>query len=399
MVRDLNMIETATFWKDGPEIATGEMRTEDIGTEVFFLPAAAHTEKDGTFTNTQRLLQWHHKAVEPPGDCRSELWFYYELGRRIKARLAGSTDPRDRAIRDLTWDYPVDVQRRAERRRGAPRDQRHRPGRYALPGYTALKADGSTACGCWIYSGVYADEVNQTARRAAGPRAGPRRGGVGLGVADEPPGALQPRLGRSGRAALERAQEAGLVGRRAVDRRRRAGLPSRHRRPTTDPPTDARAAAAIGGNEPFIMQADGRAWLYAPAGLADGPMPTHYEPQESPLPNALYPQHRANPAREEFDRADNQYHPAPGTPGAEVFPYVFTTFRVTEHHTAGGMSRWTPRLNELQPEMFVEVSPTLAAERGADATESGRTWSPRGPRSRAGCWSPSGPFRCGTATG
>ena len=70
------MIESATFWKDGPEIETGELRTEDIGTEVFFLPAAAHTEKDGSFTNTQRLLQWHHKAVEPPGDARSDLWFY-----------------------------------------------------------------------------------------------------------------------------------------------------------------------------------------------------------------------------------------------------------------------------------------------------------------------------------
>jgi formate dehydrogenase major subunit len=105
VVRDLNLVETATFWKDGPEIATGELRTEEIGTEVFFLPAAAHSEKDGTFTNTQRLLQWHHKAVEPPGDCRSDLWFYYELGRRIKERLAGSTDPRDRPLQDLTWDY------------------------------------------------------------------------------------------------------------------------------------------------------------------------------------------------------------------------------------------------------------------------------------------------------
>src|SRR4029453_16995161 len=89
-------------------IATGEMRTGDIATEVFFLPPPAPSEKDGPFTNTQRLLQWHHKAVEPPGDCRSDLWFYYELGRRIKARLAGSTAPRDRPVQDLTWDYPVD---------------------------------------------------------------------------------------------------------------------------------------------------------------------------------------------------------------------------------------------------------------------------------------------------
>ena len=87
VVRDLNMIESATFWKDGPEIATGEMRSENVGTEVFFLPAAAHTEKDGTFTQTQRLLQWHHKAVEPPGDCRSELHFFYHLGRLLRQRL------------------------------------------------------------------------------------------------------------------------------------------------------------------------------------------------------------------------------------------------------------------------------------------------------------------------
>src|SRR5262249_39952780 len=90
VVRDLQLIESATFWRDGPEAETGELKTAEIGTEVFFLPAAAHTEKDGTFTNTQRLLQWHHKAVEPPGDARSELWFYYHLGRLIRQKLAAS---------------------------------------------------------------------------------------------------------------------------------------------------------------------------------------------------------------------------------------------------------------------------------------------------------------------
>lgn len=83
VVRDFALIETATFWKDGPELATGELRTEDIATEVFFLPAANHTEKGGTFTQTQRLLQWHHKALNPPDDAQSELEFFYELGRRI----------------------------------------------------------------------------------------------------------------------------------------------------------------------------------------------------------------------------------------------------------------------------------------------------------------------------
>src|SRR5205823_13838872 len=98
VVRDFSLIESATWWKDGPEIETGELRTADIGTEVFFLPAAAHTEKDGSFTNTQRMLQWHGKAVEAKGDCRSDLWFVYDLGRRIREKLAGSQDPKDRPV-------------------------------------------------------------------------------------------------------------------------------------------------------------------------------------------------------------------------------------------------------------------------------------------------------------
>src|SRR2546421_11461709 len=105
VVRDLVEIESASFWKDGPEIETGELRTEEIGTEVFFLPASSHVEKDGSFTNTQRLLQWHFKAVEPQEDCRSDLWFYYHLGRRIREKLKDSQEARDRPVLDLTWLY------------------------------------------------------------------------------------------------------------------------------------------------------------------------------------------------------------------------------------------------------------------------------------------------------
>src|SRR5437660_8395265 len=107
VVRDFQPTESALFWKDSPEHESGEVRAEDIQTEVFFLPAAAHTEKDGSFTNTQRLLQWHWKAVEPPEDCRSELHWMYHLGKVIREKLAGSSDPKDRPILDLTWDYPV----------------------------------------------------------------------------------------------------------------------------------------------------------------------------------------------------------------------------------------------------------------------------------------------------
>ena len=169
VVRDVNMIETATFWKDSPEIETGELVTEDIDTEVFFFPAAAHTEKDGTFTQTQRLLQWHHKAVEPPGDCRSELHFFFHLGRKLRERLAASTEKRDRPLLDLTWDYPVDEHDEPSadavlREINGFHLSGEKAGQ-ALTSYTEMTDDGSTAGGCWIYTGVYADEVNQAQRR------------------------------------------------------------------------------------------------------------------------------------------------------------------------------------------------------------------------------------------
>src|SRR5216684_1957682 len=180
VVRDLAMIESATFWKNGPEIETQEMRTEDIRTEVFFMPAAAHTEKNGSFTNTQRMLQWHHQAVGPAGDARSELWFMYHLGRRIREKLApgglGGVPPEstvanetDRPVLDLTWDYPVEgplsepsAEAVLAEINGFDAEQR------SLSSYLQLKDDGSTACGCWIYCGVRANGVNQAARRKPG---------------------------------------------------------------------------------------------------------------------------------------------------------------------------------------------------------------------------------------
>jgi formate dehydrogenase major subunit len=119
---------------------------------------------------------------------------------------------------------------------------------------------------------------------------------------------------------------------------------------------------AISGTDPFIMMGDGRAWLYAPAGLLDGPLPTHYEPIESPVPNLLYPALGANPVAIRWERPDN---PINRTEDPR-WPCVLTTFRLTEHHTAGGMSRTLPWLTELQPEMFAEVDPMLAADRGIE---------------------------------
>jgi formate dehydrogenase major subunit len=133
-------------------------------------------------------------------------------------------------------------------------------------------------------------------------------------------------------------------------------------RPDYVPYDGASAEKALRGTDPFVMQSDGRGWLFVPSGLIDGPLPTHYEPQESPFANPLYGQ-SANPCRQLFNHKHNRYNPTYGDPGVDVFPYAMTTYRLTEHHTAGGMSRFQSYLSELQPELFCEVSPELAAER------------------------------------
>ncbi len=363
VVRDLQMIESASFWKTAPEIETGELVTEEIGTEVFYMPAATHAEKEGTFTNTQRLLQWRHQAVQPPGDCRSDLWFYFHLGRILREKLAGSTDPRDRPLLDLTWDYPTHGEQVEPSAEAVLREINGvGPDGRALSGYMDMKDDGSTTGGCWIYSGVYADEVNQADRR--------RPGREQDYVAAEW-GWAWPYNRRTlyNRASADPAGKPWSERKKYVWWDEAAGrwtgddVPDFEatKRPDHVPPPGAKAQAGIGGADPFIMQGDGKAWLFAPKGLADGPMPTHYEPAESPVENALYGV-QANPGIEEIQAPYNRGNP----PTSDVYPYVFTTYRLTEHHTAGAMSRTLPYLSELQPEFFVEVSPALATERGLD---------------------------------
>jgi formate dehydrogenase major subunit len=369
VVRDLYMIESATFWKEGPEVATGEIVPTECRTEVFFMPAASHVEKEGTFTQTQRMLQWREKAIEPPGECRSELWFFYHLGRLVRDRLAGSTAPRDQGILNLNWDYPLHGERGDEPSAEAVLKEinGYDVGTGALlPGYLSLKADGTTACGCWIYSGVFADGVNQAARRKPGQEQD--------WVAREW-GWVWP----ADRRTLYNRASADPDGRPWSERKKYvwwdpdAGewtgydVPDfeKTKPPSYRPPEGATGVAAISGDDPFIMQGDGKGWLYAPGGLIDGPMPTHYEPVESPVRNPLYHQ-QANPTRKVYERPDNPVNPSPPDRHVDMYPYVFTTSRLTEHHTAGGMSRQLAYLSELQPEMFVEVSPELAAERGLE---------------------------------
>src|SRR5207248_3029918 len=108
VVREMVEIEAATFWRDSPEIERGELKTEEIETEVFLFPAGGHAEKEGAFTNTQRLLQWREKAVDPPGDARSDAWFMHQLALRLIAKAKQSSDPLDEPLRALDWWYPED---------------------------------------------------------------------------------------------------------------------------------------------------------------------------------------------------------------------------------------------------------------------------------------------------
>ncbi len=370
--------ETATFWKDDPDAPP----PSEIGTEVFLIPAASSVEKEGTFTNTQRLLQWHNKALDPPGDCRSDAWFLYNLGKRLKRLYAGSTDPKDQPLLNLTWDYDQDGPRRLpdgsiSRIEGEPDVEKvlqeinghrldevdPRTGRpRLLRDFSELKDDGTTACGCWIYSGVYPEPGRN--------RANERR---------HVEGPLHPEWGFAwplNRRIMYNRASADPEGRPWSERKKLIWWDEQQRRwvghdepdfepekpPDYRPPAEATGMAAIAGDQPFIMKPDGLGWLYAPGGVKDGPLPTHYEPVESPVGNLLYPRQAPTPGVRMFEGPLNPL----AHPSATEFPVVATTFRLTEHYLSGPMSRFNGWLNELQPEMFVELSPELAAERGIE---------------------------------
>jgi formate dehydrogenase major subunit len=377
VVADWFEIESAVFWKSDPNAPP----PSEIKTEVFFLPAAAAPEKEGSLTNTQRMLQWHDKAVDPLGDSRSDAWFIYNLGRRLKELYAGSTDPRDRPLLALTWDYDFDERPRLpdgtlSRIEGEPdlekvlqeingfklNETDPRTGRpRLLRGFGELRDDGSTTCGCWIYSGVFPEPDRNRARERK--------------LTDNP---LQPEWGFAwpdNRRILYNRASAAPDGRPWSERKKLVWWDEAARRwvgldrpdfepekpPDYEPPPGATGMAAIAGRQPFILKPDGVGWLYAPA-IKDGPLPTHYEPVESPVGNLLYPKQVCSPTVRLFEGPLNRIA---HTPTAE-YPVVATTFRLTEHYLSGPMSRFNSWLNELQPEMFVELSPELAAERAIE---------------------------------
>jgi formate dehydrogenase major subunit len=298
--------ESAAFWKNDPK---GPPPAE-IGTEVFFFPAASIAAKEGTLTNTQRLIQWHDKAVEPEGDCRSDLWFVYNLGKRLKELYRGSTRPQDQAIQALTWDYDYDHEPRLpdgsiSKIEGEPDASKilqevngyfvnqtdEKTGKpKLLSGFSECKDDGTTACGCWVYSGVFPSYDRNRSRERI--------------ITDNP---VQPNWAYSwphnrrimyNRASADPQGNPWSLRKKYIwwdaQKKKWVGADEPDFEPTKppdyQPPQDAKGMAAIAGDAPFIMHADGLGWLFAPGTTKDGPFPTHYEPAESPVGNLLYKQ-------------------------------------------------------------------------------------------------------------
>ncbi len=380
VVKDNFLTETATFWYHAPEVRAGEVTSDEIGTEVFFFPAAQVAESEGSFTNTQRMLQWHFKAAEAPGQCRSDVWFTYQLGRRLKRLYADSTLPRDRGIQALVWDYEPDEPSRVPGEPDVHKVVREINGYHTghperhLAGFAELRDDGSTTCASWIYCGVApAPGVNLSARKEP-----------------DPPGVVGAHLTwgwawPANRRVLYNRASADPQGRPWSERKQWVWWDGRQWTgydtpdfPLTKPPTAAAVSGAVGleahsGTSPFIMKPDGVGWLFNPAGLVDGPLPTHYEPAESPVANPLY-RRQTSPVLKYWKRDDNRLAEV----GDQSYPYVITTYRLTEHYLAGAMSRWNPWLAELMPELFVELSPELAGEKGIRNTDWVRVRTPRG---------------------
>ena len=230
VVRDFAMTETATFWQKGRLVQRGELKPEDIQTEVFYLPSAMAAEKEGSMTNTSRLVQWHDKVCEPPGDARSDLWFIYHLGRRLKELYADSGEPQDAPMQALSWEYPVSGDIAEPDAAAVLREINGYTvvDRQQLQSFQQLKDDGSTACGGWLYTGVFPGQHDNRSRSRTpdGPDGDGSHRGWAFAWPDNRRHAVQPRLGRSGRQAVVGTEETGLVGRRTgkVDRHGHAGL-------------------------------------------------------------------------------------------------------------------------------------------------------------------------------
>jgi len=331
--------ETGEFWK-GPG-----MDPKKIKTEVFQLPCAAFMEKEGSISNSGRWMQWRYKAANPPGEARPDGDIMYELFKKVRALYEKEKGVLPDPILNLKWDYETgghfDIHKVAKEINGYDLTT----GKL-VPNFVALKDDGTTSCGNWLYSASYTEAGNMAARRK-------KTDPTGLGLYPE----------WSWCWPLNRRI---IYNRASVDLE---GNPRDPKRPLLkwdpvgkkwigDVPDNAVPPMGTDGAYPFIMKPDGVASIFGP-GLADGPFPEHYEPLECPIEKNLMSSQRINPVVKIFEGGPDTF--ATCDP---KYPFVCTTYRVTEHWQTGVLTRWLPWLIEAEPQVFCELSIELAKLRG-----------------------------------
>jgi formate dehydrogenase major subunit len=352
VVMDPLETETAFFWQNHG--AKNPVDSEKIQTEVFLLPTTCFAEEDGSLTNSARWVQWHWKAADGPGESTSDLRIMTGILRRMQAMYRKDGGAFPDPILNLSWTYldptnPTPEEIAKEINGKALVDVKDPNGNLLLKanqqldGFAQLRDDGTTSSGCWIYAGVWTDKGNIMGRRDA---TDPRDQGIAPNWAFAWP---------ANRRILYNRASADLDGKPWNPDKplvwwngaNWTGLDVPDFVPTSDP------KAGVG---PFIMQAEGMGRLFARDQMREGPFPEHYEPMESPVPNVLHPKVQNNPVARVFDYDRKQF----GT--ATNFPYVGTTYRLTEH-----FHFWTKhaRINAiLQPEEFIEIGEVLANEKG-----------------------------------
>jgi formate dehydrogenase major subunit len=329
VVADLCETETAAVWRS-PGVHSAENQTE-----VFLLPVAASLEKEGSLMNSARWMQWRYKAVDPPGEAQSDLWVINRLLLKLKELYDQEGGPHAEAITNLVWDYddPPDVHLVAREMNGYDLATG-----ALLSGPGALMDDGTTSCGNWLWCGSYTEQGNMMARRDPVDASG-----IGL---------------YSNWAWCFPVNRRIMYNRASVDL---GGNPWNPDKPVIlwDAGSESWVGDVPDGGPPpgaaypFVMKPHGRAHLFG-KGTVDGPFPEHYEPWESPVSNLM--------SSTESDPLLKTWEPEAGS--RDRYPVMATTYRLVEHMHTGTMTRNSPWLVEAQPEMCVELSEELAAEKG-----------------------------------
>jgi len=347
--------ETGSFWRGPGKVPAS------IGTEVFMLPCAASMEKEGSITNSGRWSQWRYKAVDPPGVAKPDSEIMNELYQRVKALYEKEGGPCPDQVTKLKWDYEkadgtVDVHAIAKEINGYDLTT----GKL-IPSFAKLKADGTTSSGNWLYCASYTEEGNMAARMDDTDESG-----IGLYLNWSWCWPVNRRI---------------IYNRASVDVK---GVPWDKEHPVIHWNGAARkweGDVPDGGWPPdakhaFIMKPDGHACIFAP--LADGPFPEHYEPLECPVDRNPFSSQMLNPAAKCWHREGVGCELDRRATCDPKFPFVATTYRLSEHWQTGVLTRWQPWLLELQPQLFVEVSKELAESRGIDNGEKCIVQSARG---------------------